>query len=171
MPKHSNKNDLQHLYRHQQQAIALEHQMALSKNETIFLSSAGDVVICRCRKSHQPQHLHSSTETKSIVSANTVCCEMESVTGEAQQSSFCAPWGSSPSPPSEPATYNIPNPRRSRKSQGGLLGGSPASVAAAPVQAHSMQTYHKNKKPRVNTKKLLKKHKNTKKIKAKPKIR
>ena len=125
MPKHSNKNDLQHLYRHQQQAIALEHQMALSKNETIFLSSAGDVVICRCRKSHQPQHLHSSTETKSIVSANTVCCEMESVTGEAQQSSFCAPWGSSPSPPSEPATYNIPNPRRSRKSQGGLLGGSP----------------------------------------------
>lgn len=118
--------------------------MALSKNETIFLSSAGDVVICRCRKSHQPQHLHSSTETKSIVSANTVCCEMESVTGEAQQSSFCAPWGSSPSPPSEPATYNIPNPRRSRKSQGGLLGGSPASVAAAPVQAHSMQTYHKN---------------------------
>ncbi|GAX23256.1 hypothetical protein FisN_21Hh059 [Fistulifera solaris] len=86
--------------------------VAMSQNETILISSAGDVLISRCRSSS----FRDEPESKCQDDLAMLCCEAQCddlTTHLGESAMLCSPWND--------ANTAIP--------RGGLLGGAPAQVA------------------------------------------
>eukprot|EP00523_Entomoneis_sp_CCMP467_P011402 CAMPEP_0168721772 /NCGR_PEP_ID=MMETSP0724-20121128/2258_1 /TAXON_ID=265536 /ORGANISM="Amphiprora sp., Strain CCMP467" /LENGTH=748 /DNA_ID=CAMNT_0008768431 /DNA_START=132 /DNA_END=2379 /DNA_ORIENTATION=- len=137
--------DPENHYLHQQRALALGHQVALSSDESIFVSSAGDVIVSRCRSSNYPLHyqveepLLSKTVTACQKDVAVVCCEVEDLNEATNEHGICGAWGTT-NPPAEPATINLPNRNYHNSRRGGLLGGSPAAVGPPPMHHSTLSS-------------------------------
>ena len=96
--------------------------IAMNQVETLFISSAGDVLACHCR--HAPHHPlprrppQPSCQDEMAV----VCCEPDDLSLPAQEAALCGGWSS---PDRRP----------------GLMGGSPTQVAA-PLSTHHHHSNH-----------------------------
>ena len=137
------------IYPHEQhRTLALNRKAALNRNESVFVSSAGDVLVCRCRHSsydpyHHVQELPENGEVMSRAVAAcqkemaVVCCEVDDLSLKAQDNTggFCLNWVAGSKRPSPTGRNLFADTRRgSSFERGGLLGGSPAQVA--PLHTH-----------------------------------
>ncbi|KAL7578202.1 hypothetical protein ACA910_012630 [Epithemia clementina (nom. ined.)] len=125
--------------------------MALSRNESVFVSSAGDVLVCRCRHStyDAQRHFNESRESEQPLSQTltecqkelaVVCCEVDDLSLNAQDNNvgFCGNWAAGSKRPSPTGSYPFSEIARRRPAppeRDGLLGGSPAQIAS-PLHPH-----------------------------------
>ena len=145
---------------HQQQSHTIRRPdcLALSKDETILLSSCGDVVACRCRDSAHPhsvvdKHQHHNTHNWNgyywdvAEQVAATCCETncDDLSNQLREAAFCgSTWNlgddfSSPGGSAggggggiqqqPPPEQQRHTPLPFRQGGGGLLGGNPADVA------------------------------------------
>lgn len=144
----SPRHDPQVEYPHQQpRALALNRKIALNQYESVFVSSAGDVVVCRCRSSCYPQDLDGAQNDAALSKVMlacqkelaAVCCEVDdemSVEALETTSGFCGDWVSSKK--ASPRTRTKSREKKCVPSSGGLLGGWPTEVAP-PLQLPPFQ--------------------------------
>lgn len=109
--------------------------MASSRGETLFLSSAGDVLTTRCRHAPYPSAAAAARPYEWTEDVAALCCE--AAVGD-DAGNLCSPWTSGARTIDHGGQNNDSSNSNGRGEAndsrgGGLLGGAPAAVGAAPL--------------------------------------
>jgi alpha-tubulin suppressor-like RCC1 family protein len=105
--------------------------MTSSRVETILVSSAGDVLTCRCRNApYPPKKGNSARPYKWTEEVAVLCCDANTSGTDDINTNLCSLWHDS-------LSSGHDKEHRFRTAAGGLLGGAPADVAAPFYQLHN----------------------------------